>query len=639
MCGIAGFIAKPGRGNPARASAALRCLYHRGPDDYGWLRFDRGGVERGREWTVPEREPEVLFLHRRLSILDTSDAGWQPMATPDGRYYVVFNGEIYNYRELRQELERLGHLFVSRSDTEVLLAAYAEWGTHALKRFVGMFAFALLDTQRRSILLARDFFGIKPLFYGSQEGFLCFGSEIKALFELGLSHSEANPERLLLYVRYGITDLGSQTLLSHVQQLPAAHYMEILLDENHPQTPQCYWRAEGDELEISFDEAAEHVRELFLRSMELHLRSDVPLGSALSGGIDSSAVVMAIRHLNSAAEIHAFSFIAEDNRISEERWVDIVGQRANARVHKVRATAGKLVDELTSMMYFHDEPFGGTSAYAQYEVFRAARAAGIKVMLDGQGADEILGGYQHYLGARLASLIRKGKWPEAARFLRKISHVDGVNVWRGLAYCADYMLPPCLQAGLRKCVYKEALPDWLNRNWFVERGVGPQFISYTTATDVLRESLSRSVSESLPALLRYEDRNSMAFSVESRVPFLTPDLVSFVHRLPEEYIIGSDGITKSVFRKAMRGIVPDAILDRRDKLGFVTPERDWLIKLDSWVCESLSSDAANHIPFLNLNVARQEWDQVRRGGRPFDFRVWRWVNLIHWSAKLNITYS
>src|SRR5262249_27892971 len=179
MCGIAGFVVQPGRGNSsiAKSSCApgvLESIRHRGPDDYGWLRFAGNSVERGRRGTSPSTEPEVLLLHRRLSILDTSNAGWQPMGTADGRYHIVYNGEIYNFLELRQELQDLGYRFQSQSDTEVLLAAYTEWGTQALRRFVGMFAFAILDTQRRSILLARDFFGIKPLYYSAQDGFFCF---------------------------------------------------------------------------------------------------------------------------------------------------------------------------------------------------------------------------------------------------------------------------------------------------------------------------------------------------------------------------------------------------------------------------------------------------------------------------------
>jgi asparagine synthase (glutamine-hydrolysing) len=640
MCGIAGFIAQPGHGKSSCAPAVLRCIEHRGPDDYGWLRYTRGNLERGRQWTQPVCEPQVLLLHRRLSIIDTSESGWQPMSTPDGRYHVVYNGEIYNYKEIRKELESLGHQFRSQSDTEVLLAAHAEWGTQALRKFVGMFAFALLDTERRSVLLARDFFGIKPLYYMSEDGLFGFGSEIKTLLNFGLCRPEVNAERLHLYLRYGVSDFGSQTLLTRVRQIPAAHYLEVSLDGATAGELQCYWRPDsGGILDISFDEAARQVRKLFLQSVELHLRSDVPLGAALSGGIDSSAVVMAVRHLHSDAEIHAFSYIAEEKHLSEERWVDRVGFAAQAHVHKVRVTAEELAADFETMMHFHDEPCGGGSVYAQYSVFRAAKAAGISVMLDGQGADEILGGYRHYLGARLASLLRQQRWSEATQFLLSCSRLNGFGMYQSLASCADYILPPTLQAIARKLSGRDLIPKRLNRRWFDEREVGSKLLNYTTARDVLRNSLSRSVRDTLPGLLRYEDRNSMAFSVESRVPFLTPELVSFLHHLPEEYIIAPDGTSKAVFRRAMRGIVPDAILDRRDKIGYAAPERRWLNLLDPWVREALNSEVAHSIPCLNIATAKEDWNSLRDGTRPYNSSIWRCLDLIRWTRELAVVYD
>jgi asparagine synthase (glutamine-hydrolysing) len=503
-----------------------------------------------------------------------------------------------------------------------------------------MFAFALLDTRKRTLLLARDFFGIKPLYYSSsEEGFFCFGSEIKALLAFGLSRPRVNPERLLFYLRYGKSDFGSETLLSNVQQVPLAHYMEVSLDTGLANTPVCYWRPESLSVgDISFDEAAKRVCELFLRSMELHLRSDVPLGAALSGGIDSSSIVMAIRHLDSNAEIHCVSYIAEEARLSEERWVDVVATAAGAHVHKVRVTADDLAADFETMMRYHDEPAGGV-VYAGYAVFRAAKAAGITVMLDGQGADEMLGGYRHYLGARLGSLVRQGRWAEATRFLSSCSRLDNYGIAQGLASCADYLLPPALQTIARKLARKDAFPSWLNRNWFAERGVGSLFLNYTTEREVLRDSLSNSMSNTLPVLLRYEDRNSMASSVESRVPFLVPDLMRFLHSLPEEFLIAPDGTTKAVFRKAMRGIVPDAILDRRDKIGYAMPERLWLKQLDPWVRHVLDTQLARSLPCLNLDIARENWSALRDGTLTYDSRVWRWLDLIRWTEELGVVYD
>jgi asparagine synthase (glutamine-hydrolysing) len=640
MCGIAGFVALPGHGNSGCAPAVLASIEHRGPDDRGWLRSTGRKIERGRQWVRPEEEPEVLLLHRRLSIIDTSDSGWQPMSTADERYHLVFNGEIYNFIEIRKELEGLGYRFHSSSDTEVLLNSLAEWGTAALTRLVGMFAFALLDTHCRTLLLARDFFGIKPLFYWKKSGCIHFASEIKALTAFGLSHPNVNAERLLLYLRSGITDFGSETMLAQVHQIPAAHFMEVSLDNCIAEEPRRYWSLESDELlDISFDEAAGKVRELFLRNVEIHLRSDVPVGVALSGGIDSSSIVMAIRRLEPKAEIHAFSYISEDSASSEAAWIDIVGREAGAHVHKVRATAADLKRDAGSMVGLQDEPFASTSIYAQFQVFRAAQAVGVKVMLDGQGADEILGGYDQYKGARLASLIRQGRLVQAARFLGRMSRDGEIGGYVGAAYSAEFLLPPFMQSAARTMAGKEAFPKWLNRPWFAARGAHVEFANYNGSKNLLRQSLNRSVSRTLPSLLRYEDRNSMASSVESRVPFLTPDLISFLGKLPESYLIDSEGTTKSVFRKAMRGIVPDTVLDRRDKIGFATPERSWLTQLEGSVRSALDGEVAASLPFLNLDAARREFEAVLLGKRPFGFHIWRWFNLIRWSETMQVTFD
>ena len=616
MCGIAGFL-----GSPGSSTSPLRTLAHRGPDDSGWVAHDaHPGMPRSHS----------LLLHRRLSILDLSTAGHQPMATSDGAYTIVFNGEIYNYRELRAELQNLGCAFRTQTDTEVLLQAYVQWGAGCLRRLIGMFAFAIEDKHRRVLFLARDFFGIKPLYYAQTpvgEGF-AFASEIKALLDWLPLKRTLQPQRLYDYLRFGRTDHGGETMWSEIRQVPAAHYLEVSLDRPGEGTPVRYWDLPGEEpLDLSFNEAAEQVRELFLQNIRLHLRSDVPIGAALSGGIDSSAIVCAMRAVAPQAELHAFSYIADDPAVSEERWVDLVGKHAGARVHKVRANPDDLVADLDRLIYTQDEPFGGTSIYAQYRVFGLARQHGIKVMLDGQGADELLAGYHTYLPARLGSLLRQGRLAGAYRFANRASKLPGMRGPLRLWMQAGRRLMPALGN-------RWLMPSWLNSEWFRERGVN---LTAANSSRNLHEELRQTVSTtSLPMLLRYEDRNSMAASIESRVPFLTPGLADFVLRLPEEYLLGNDGTSKSVFRQAMRGIVPDAILDRRDKIGFATPEQRWLKTLSPWIEATLSSERARSIPALNLPVIQRDWNDVLAGRAKFDYRVWRWVNLIRWAERFDV---
>ncbi|HOW17996.1 MAG TPA: asparagine synthase (glutamine-hydrolyzing), partial [Phycisphaerae bacterium] len=420
MCGIAGLIVSPpDRVDRAFVPLALRKLAHRGPDDHGCLLYWRSGVRPARDWRDDLPDAEAALVHRRLSIIDLTEAGRQPMGSADGRYYIVFNGEIYNYVELREELEGLGHTFRSRSDTEVLLTACARWGTAALPRLVGMFAFAILDTRERRLLLARDFFGIKPLYYVVNKGRFAFASELKVLLEFADRPRRINPERLYQYLRYGYTDHGGETFLKDVRQVPPAHYLQIRLDKLDDAEPVRYWDVDPTtRADVSFEQAARRTRELFLENMRLHLRSDVPVGTALSGGIDSSAIVMAMRQLGGKdLDLHTFSYVADDEAVSEERWVDVVTEAAGAVTHKVRPVPEELLADLDALIYSQDEPFGSTRIYAQYRVFRLAREAGIKVMLDGQGADEILGGYRFYLAARLASLIRQGRWVQVITIL------------------------------------------------------------------------------------------------------------------------------------------------------------------------------------------------------------------------------
>lgn len=562
------------------------------------------------------------------------------MASADERFWIVFNGEIYNFVELRDELRTLGHVFRSNSDTEVLLAAYAQWGRQCLNRLVGMFALAVLDTKLRRVFLARDFFGIKPLYYTLKNGSFAFASEVKVLLEFGSGARTANPERLYLYLRFGMCDHGSETLLSGIRQVPAGHFLEFSLDDGLDCQPCCYWQPESTEtLDISFQEAACRLRELFMSNVALHLRSDVPVGAALSGGIDSSSIVMAMRHLDPDLEIHAFSYVAEDGQISEERWIDCVGKEAALHLHKVSPRAEDLLADLDTLTCAQDEPFGSTSLYAQYCVFRAAQQAGIKVVLDGQGADEILGGYRYYLGARLASLIRDNDWPGAVKFLISCSrNLNLSSSWMAAA-CANYLLPPALQEPLRVLIGRDLSPPWLRQSWFTSRGIELKALNYSNNSNVLRDAMRRTLVEtSLPHLLRYEDRNSMAFSVESRVPFLTPALVTYMLSLPERYVIAEDGTSKAVFRQAMQGIVPKAILERRDKVAFATPEKRWLCKLDGWVRSLLASDVAEQIPVFNFDAIQREWQSVSEGRKRFDFRVWRWLNLIHWTKRLQVQY-
>jgi asparagine synthase (glutamine-hydrolysing) len=644
MCGLGGIIAAPG--HAARAEQAeefCRILAHRGPDDYGFLALRDGGggggevrVSRRADEAAPESS--LYLIHRRLSILDLSEAGWQPMSSHDGRYWLVFNGEIYNFIELRSELSALGHRFHSSSDTEVLLAAWQEWGDDAFPRFVGMFAMAIYDTRARRVVLARDFFGIKPLHYCAWSGGLAFASELQPLLTLPGVDRSVDPAALYFYLRHGVTDHEDVTLFSAIRQLPAAHLCEIDLDNPSQPRFKRYWSIPTDrQADLSFEEAATRLRELFIESVAMHLRSDVPIGAALSGGVDSAAIVTAMRRIGGESlDIRTFSYIADDPVLNEKKWIDIAAAASGARQHHIHVTRDELIADVPRLMRAHDQPVASSSIYAQFRVFERAKQEGVTVMLDGQGADELLAGYRAFLGARLSSMIKGGEVMRAYRFVNAGAALPGVSRGFMLKLAANHLLPDALQSGARAIAGKDLMPSWLSAKWFREHGVEAVAPPRGHGRKALRAALSDAVGTVLTGLLRYEDRNSMHFSIESRVPFLTPQIAEFIFSLPESYIVSDSGETKSVFRAAMRGIVPDAILDRRDKIGFATPEAQWLREANGSLSGVLARGA--DIAPLDANALAREVEQVRAGARPFHNGIWRSINLITWAETHGVLF-
>ena len=644
MCGIFGSITPSGLSCDTASLAEKLCklLHHRGPDDRGWAAFSRSGTLLATEQEqtrLGDEKTAVLLGQTRLSIIDLSSMGHQPMHSEDGRYTLVYNGEIYNYLELRKVLEAQGVRFRSNSDTEVLLYSLIHKGSRCLTEFTGMFAFAFYDAHEQTVLLARDFFGIKPLYYCLDGSALSFASEIPAMLQFPGVEPKLAPQQVYNYLCFGKYDKGGDTFFQNIRQLPPGHLLRYNITSGIA-SEECYWRPDLEKRStLSFSDAAECLRELFLDSVKLHLRSDVPLGVALSGGIDSSATTCAVRYLQPETDLHTFSFIAEGSPLSEEPWAKLVANHTRATRHTVSVQPHELVRDLDHMLMALGEPFGSTSIYAQYRVFQLARDNGIKVTLDGQGADELLAGYMGYPGQRIASLLLHGDVLGAWRFFRAKSAWPGVSGANILRLTVREFTPEALLPVALRLVGKNTLPEWLDITAFRDSKtrftvLDDRKVIYPSR-DRVRQTLAAQLTwEGLPQLLRHGDRNAMAFSIESRVPFLTKDLAEFCLSLPEEYLIDMNGRTKSVFREAMRGIVPDATLDRRDKIGFETPEKEWFAAITPWIEETL--DGTTSIPYLNLDAARDEWRAVRQNQRPFDRRIWRWLNYTRWARLLEV---
>ncbi len=653
MCGILGWIGVESETTAAEVARACGLLRHRGPDDEGMGRlivgkqtfeaFKGGGTDPRLNLpdikTVTKSNELCVWLgHRRLAILDLTPAGHQPMSDAEGSVWIVFNGEIYNYRELKNAL---GGRFNTNTDTEVLIAAWKKWGVGMLPKLVGMFAFAIIDfrnAQEPRVFLARDPFGIKPLYYARRNGVFMFSSEIKPLLAFGVPRN-ANPSRVHRYLIDGVTDYGHETMFSAVRQLPAAHYMTFSIDKAERDVqPVGYWDIPTDSVSTSDPaEAAARVRELFLGSVRLHLRSDVPVGSALSGGIDSSSIVGAIHVVEPDAKIEAFGYVPDDPSCSEERWMEIAAQAAGARLHTCSSNPADLARHLDELVLSQEEPFASTSIFAQWNVFRSAKRNGIKVMLDGQGADEMLAGYGGYPARRLQSLVRAGHWNEALRFWisagRYLGKLDLARRLCGFSVGATWLKTAKTISG------RGGAHSAVDEIWFLNNSSPDDYPDRITGEKRLRAELWHSLrASSLPMLLRYEDRNSMAHSIESRVPFLTVQLAEFLFSLPEELLVNNDGLTKAVFRQAMRGITPQPILDRRDKMGFVTPESTWLQNLRPWVEAQLASADDFDFPGLRTQSIKAQWQELVDGKCRFDFRFWRWINLIAWNKAFEMKY-
>ena len=652
MCGIYGiWQLNHAPVNLSDVQQATTLLRHRGPDDEGYLLVNTqsgqtvscGGKETAAELGLPFVEQhfgqpfDLALGFRRLAILDLSPAGHQPMPSADGRYWLIYNGEIYNYIELRAELMQCGHSFRSGSDTEVILAAYQQWGATCLSRFNGMWAFALWDSHERQLFLTRDRFGIKPLYFHYTEDTFVFASEIKAL--VGRHGLPFAPDGAAIY-RYLTGNLlpGGQTgrtFFNNIQSLSPGHWMTI---QPEGMTRQRFWSLPHSQpaSQASPDALVEEYRYLFSDAVRLRLRSDVAVGTSLSGGLDSSAIVCTINRLISDEGLSGdqigrrqktFSAIYEtEGRYNEASHIRQVLDISSAEGIFTYPSANRLRQELDDLIWHQEEPFGTTSPFAQWCVMKAVRGRDVTVLLDGQGADEALAGYQP-LGQFLGDLLRAGQIRQALAEAQAVQATTGASAATSLLKGLACQLPSNWIDRLRRRQLQEqadlAILSADFRQQFEPLGLVDEkfpWSAHQTLDDHLRHLL---LETRLPHLLRHEDRNSMAFSIEARVPFLDVRLVEFTFTQAANLRI-REGWTKWILRRAMNGRLPDSIVWRRDKVGFETPQNDWLQQLIRSGLEFAHID-----PYINPNIATAQANTWLNINGSSD-HLWRWINLETW---------
>ncbi len=617
MCGIVGHVAEGAAADLPFVERALATLAHRGPDGHQtWIDADR----------------RICLGHARLAIIDLSAGASQPMLDETGQVALIFNGEIYNYVELRAQLQTEGHRFRTTSDSEVLLRSYLQWGSGCLERLNGMFAFAVWDGRTKRLFAARDRFGEKPFYYRqSRDGFR-FASEIKALLTDPGTPARADERAVVRYLALAQVDGEATTFFRDIYQLPPAHSLTV---EAGRIEIWRYWDLKAEDAPAASDE--DHVaafRALFLESVRLRLRSDVAVGTGLSGGIDSSSVVGAVRVLRAPGAPFQATFSARfrEGNTDEGPFIDAVVARGGVQAHHVFLQATDLPGELDRLLWHQDEPFVSLSMYAQYKVMELARTAGVTVLLDGQGADEYLAGYHPpAFGGRLASLARAGQVAQLVAEIRAYGRRHGQPL-RALRFLGQSLLPPGLWMTLKArgegadTLYPPGLFDRYKDSLTL-----PQEPPFTSSLKRgLHQQLTRT---SLPSLLRFGDRNSMAFSRETRLPFLDHRLVELVMRMPEHLMV-SDGITKVVLRRAMTPDLPRAVVDRMDKLGFATPQDLWFrTTLRPWF-EGLVAEAARS-EFVVAEAVHARWRDFLAGRVSFA-PLWRIVNLHLWRRRFSV---
>jgi asparagine synthase (glutamine-hydrolysing) len=624
MCGICG-IYDPSR--PLHLARLIQAMNdrqrHRGPDDAGAVLFDtnrREAVEvhGSREsWTDLPRGCDLAFGHRRLSIIELSEKGHQPMANDDGTKWITYNGEIYNYVELRKELQGLGHKFRTQSDTEVILKSYEEWGSGCLKKFNGMWAFCLCDLRADLLFCARDRFGVKPFYYYLEEPSLfVFASEIPTLLSTRIVPIHVDESMLFKYLVFNLQPLGQDTFYKHLRQLEGGCLM--LIQHGRLREYRRWWTPQPENAHPG-QEIHEHFRHLFKDAVKLRMRSDVPVGSCLSGGLDSSSIVSMVHHLTGRG-LETFTAAYEKASGCDERaYASLITDTTGSKENLVFADAGGFLADLEDLVKVQGEPFQGMSIYAQYCLMRKVREKGIPVVLDGQGGDELFWGYTWYYAFYIRWLLVRLRLIDALSEFRK-----GVNIRE------DISLEHMLQANLYYLFPRiRRLRNMARgRNLFNREFMDVQFRN-------TRESLSdifgfkrmdklrafEILAHPLPALLRYEDRNSMAFGVESRLPFLDYRLVNFALSLRPDQLI-KNGWTKRPVREGMKGILPERVRLRRTKLGFSVPDQEWFFRLKPF-CLDLFKAPGKSEKYINRKQVLKDFER----GSLDPFLGWRIVNL------------
>ena len=644
MCGICGIFSSK-RLISNHIVSMNESLRHRGPDDEGYLIYDFENLSNlvskdskidGN--SIMGKEGNLFLGHRRLSIIDLSVNGHQPMSDLSGKIWVVFNGEIYNYVELRESLEKEGFRFRTNTDTEVIINSYIKWGYECVKYFDGMWAFVIFDSNKDILWGSRDRFGVKPLYFLHNSDLFIFASEIKAIVKSGLYKVNFNRQVISDYLVFGYEEQLGLSFFENIYTLPPSYNFEFNLKDRQLKLWRYY------ELQLNRDyerfnrekflRYVQEVRQLIFDTIRLRLRSDVPIGTCLSGGLDSSSIVCVINEIikndfieNIGDRQKVFTAVFKNEDIDESKWAEIVVKKTNTEWFTVSPTFQELLNDMEDLVYFQDIPFGSTSIYAQYRVMKLASENNVKVLLDGQGGDEVFTGYVLYYPVHFREIVK---------------NLDLLKLINELKYLSNY---PFSRKEIFKIITKSIKLKKLLIKFFgrpygdklsiiedsfvfsddVFYSIANKIKKYLTSPDeLLNDFLYKQLRYGLINLLRYEDRNSMRFSIESRTPFSDGiKLIEYLYSLPGTYKI-HNGLSKYILRESLRDILPQEIYRRKDKIGFQTPEKKWFLDNKDSILQMLDNDFLRD--FIDLDSVYRSYEGLN------SVFIWRVVNLSIWKA-------
>ncbi|MBV6478863.1 MAG: Asparagine synthetase [glutamine-hydrolyzing] 1 [Ignavibacteria bacterium] len=653
MCGICGIVSFRDNIDFEIVRKMNDAIAHRGPDDEGYVCYSSNSkniieVKRNNlsESLSAAGKTNVHLGHRRLSIIDVSESGHQPFKDKSGKYFLSFNGEIYNYIELKNELEKKGYSFTSGADTEVLLFMYLEYGEDCLKYLNGMWSFVILDTVKNVLFGSRDRFGVKPFYFFQNEKYFIFSSEIKSLIKAPQIYREINEEALFDYLTLGRLTNENTTLFKGLIELEPSVVFNLNLNNFEFKKRKYYnlkYTLDYERYEqVKSKKYIEEIKEKIFNAVNIRLRSDVKVGSCLSGGVDSSSIVCVINSLlkdHSISQVgdrqQVFTSVFPGRKIDESKWASMIVDATETEWFKTYPESEDLLKDLETLVYVQDVPFGSTTIYSQFRVMKLAAENGIKVLLDGQGGDELFSGYVYFYRSFFNELIGRGDFKTLMSEFNNLqnSPIGKSDFFRGILMSfAKLYLPDGIKRKLFDLKIKEN--TLLEKNFYgkymqnLKRG---RFEEHTNLNQALFDQFTRT---SLKELLKYEDRNSMNFSIEARTPFSDDvNLIDYVFSIPSVYKI-HNGWSKYLLRESMKGIVPEPIRMRTDKLGFATPEYDWMNAIKDNLKIYFTKDLDQ---YFNTKEILDNWDQIFTNQFKTGFTtIWRYLNFAVWKKVYSL---